>query len=414
MNNVFILFGATGDLAREKVLPALFSLYKHEYIKNLSIIAVSRRDYSNEDFCEFVKKEVKVPVSTKRDLEKFLKQITYVSGTFDDTKLYKKLAHIIPKKSSVATYLAIAPIHFKEVLKKGSLNNLWKQGVRHNILLEKPYAENLKDFRFLLKAIHTYTKDSVLFVDHYLGKAPLYEFRELRMKDEKIRKMIEKDLDKVVVTLFEKNDVDRRGDFYDRTGAFVDVGANHILQMLGQTIAPITKRGANVQKLFASLYLDKLCSVPWQYDGYRKTTGIAKDSKTETAFEIFLHSQLPHLKGVPLLLAGGKGFDAFQSGVSLYFKDGTCIKVSLKPKKGFSGSYGLNKTYRKNKDAYEYLVESVFNKKYRAFVTQKEIEEEWRIIKEVKDCWKGTYIKTYKRGMQVPKYDTNHAIWDLL
>ena len=413
MKNIFILFGATGDLSREKILPALFSVYKDGSIKDLSIIAVSRRDYTDEDFREFVRKEAKISKLNKKDFEKFLETITYTSGTFDDKKLYTKLVEQIPTKSLVTTYLAIAPQHFKDVLKKGAQSNLWEKG-SHKILLEKPYAEDLTAFKALLKTIKTYTKNNVLFVDHYLGKAPLYNFVGLRKKNKKLEQYIKNNLEKVVVRLFEKNDVDRRGDFYNKTGAFVDVGGNHILQILGQTLAPIEKGKVNVSKLFASLYLDKLCSVPWQYEGYHKTPGVAKDSKTETAFEIFLHSKLPHLKKIPLLLAGGKGFNKFKSGVDLYFKDGTCIRIGLKPKEEFAGSYGLKRKFAKTKDAYEYLIESVFSKHYTMFVTQKEIEEEWRIIKEVKDCWKGSHIKTYKRGMQVPEYDTNHAIWDLL
>jgi len=424
--NIFILFGATGDLAREKILPALFSICTKKIIENLTIIAVSRRNWTSSDYRDFVLKEAKLPilqraqrtVKDQKNLDDFLSSIMYVAGDIQQgVYVYQTIKDYIntQKTKRVVAYFSVAPHFFQAMVTDGAKAGLWGEHQKVRVLLEKPYADNERSFSALIKTINDTIGKHALLVDHYLGKDVMQAIQKIRVPNKALETKIKSKLKHIVIRLFENNVADRRGEFYDKLGAFIDVGANHELQMLASLVAPL--RGPKIQseKLFASLSVNKQHVVPMQYQGYQKTDQVHKDSKTETAFEITLSSTLSYLKDVPIILAGGKGFSSYQSDMVAVFEDGSHITVTLKPREGIHATYPkIIENYPKPQEAYETIVEQAFQEKTSIFVTPEEAKHEWRIITDVKKAFAQKNIETYNKGAQVPEYDTTNPIWDML
>lgn len=398
--NIFILFGATGDLSRIKIIGSLFSLHKNNAIKNLKVIAVSRRNYSDDEYRDFARKEVVFPDASKEDIDTFLSIITYIEGTFDEKNLYKNIKEKVSLQDTVVSYLATAPHFFKDIIVHGSGAGLWDTTDKIKILLEKPYAETERELIELQKIVRTHVRNKTLFVDHYLGKTPLIHFPKVRRSNKELEYAIEHDIEEVRVRFFEKHDADRRGELYDNLGAFADVGANHMIQMLGATLAPFeNEERLYIKKLIESLSLDKTSSSSYQYEGYRDVSGVDKKSKTETAFALTLQSKLPYLKGVPIYFSGGKAFNAFANDVEITFKKGKKIKIKIKPEEEIvSTFFGVEEIWSAAREAYEVIIEKAFVGDDSYFVSFDEIKEEWKLIKAVRNCFESQEPIFYKKG----------------
>jgi len=450
---LFILFGATGDLSREKLLPALFSLYQKGKLEDMIILAVSRRPYSREEYHQFICRESalahkpdyarfdlaqencaqeKNKTATNKDImcsrsnleqgvvdntigefEAFLEKIHYISGNFDNEDLFERIQHytdtynIATAECDTAAYLAIDPKFYEPIIIGGARAGLWGRDVNSRVLIEKPYAQHETHFRSLKRVLDDTLGDRALLVDHYLGKAPLRDISRFHEQEHELHTLIDRNLERVAVRLFEANNVDKRGSFYDNTGAFMDTGANHALLMLAKALVPHD----DIDTFLHHLTLVR-APKKFQYKGYRDTPHVDPHSNTETAFDISLASTDPQWSSVAMRLGGGKGFARYASDVTLHFSDHTQLILELKPQQRIVYEpLGINLSFESAPDAYEVVVMDAYADDPTCFTTSDTGYEEWRINTLVHEAWGNTEPQVYSRGAKVPEYGTTSS-WE--
>ena len=398
--NLFILFGATGDLSRVKLFQALLALYKKNP-NNLTVLAVSRRPYTDDDFRNFIHEYIDGDSVTE-----FLSNVQYVSGTFDEKETYRKVKYFIDTYDfqNISAYLAVSPEYFETIIEQGYGAGLWKTGAHTHVLIEKPYAHTVTKFDSLMRVVDRCLGDNAFLVDHYLGKAPMRDVLNFQ-KEHKVCEDVLKNGDskKIELTLFENNDVEKRGAYYDVVGAFVDVGANHMLQML---IAPFvsghdaSRVSGEKVAILESLSIDAERSKKFQYEGYKEIEHVKENSKTETAFEVYLTSNHLLLKNTEIVLIGGKGFDRYKNELTIKDVQGNVsFGMSLKPEQ-YLVCGDEKKTFDNAPDAYEVIIEKSFTEDSICFVTREEVRTEWRIISDLQDIWEGQIPETYTKNIK--------------
>lgn len=331
---VFIIFGATGDLMGKKIAPALFHLYvKNKLPKLFRIIGFSRRDITEDEFKEsvwIILKNHKDGKAKAEDIENFLQLVDYHKGNFDTKDAYESLAKslgIIDGRwnacSNKLFYLAVPPQNYKTIFQHLSDSGLtipcggdegWTR-----VIVEKPFGNDLKTAQDLDELLGKLFKEEQIYrIDHYLAKEMLQNILSFRFSNS----LFERDwnngsIEKIEVRLLEKIGIENRGAFYDKVGAFRDVGQNHLLQMLALTTmdqpqsldaeSVRTKRGEILSLLKQFTQEDvKQHTFRGQYKGYTQTLGVEKDSDTETYFKIIAELSDPRWLGVPIVLEGGK------------------------------------------------------------------------------------------------------------
>jgi glucose-6-phosphate 1-dehydrogenase len=244
---VMVIFGATGDLARHKLFPALFSLY----IKNLLpetffIIGFSRRDLSDAAFREYLTKEVSASEVTNELWEKFINNIYYQQGMFNEVsgyeKLIEKLTGFDAQIGACITrlfYLATPPDNYPFILdhlKKTKLSEGCGQGSEKwtRVAIEKPFGKDLETARSLDRMLaETFEERQIYRVDHYLGKETVQNMIAFRFANGIFEPVWNNQyIEQVQITFGEKKGVSGRGMFFDGVGILRDVAQNHLLQLV--------------------------------------------------------------------------------------------------------------------------------------------------------------------------------------
>lgn len=391
---LFILFGATGDLSREKIWPALYASWKRD--RTIFILGIARREFSHEEFRNFVRGELK----DKEIAEQFLLSVEYTSGTFDDNNLYRNISSFLKEKhfDQTSVYLAVSPRFFTQIITAGRDAGIWSPEHQTHVLIEKPYAHNVKEFEELLETIDDCLQDKAYLVDHYLAKTPVEFFLDAHSRGEIM--INPRSVTKIVVDLFEIEDVSKRGEYYDSVGAFVDVGANHMLQMLATLCVP--EKDSKMLAQRRAEFIDSLClnsseTQMYQYEGYTDTPHVDADSTKETAFRTVFRSNRPEWKHVNFILRGGKALAENKVEAHIMHEDEKLISLTLKPEECVLVKDGKNIcTVRHN--AYETLVQKSFEESPRLFVTRDEARAEWRVIDNLQKEKGSDTPEEYEKG----------------
>ncbi len=339
---IFIILGATGDLMKKKIIPALFHLFEKQKLPKLfHLIGVARRPFSSEAFREYIR--TLMPDVT----DPFLNLVTYTQEQLEDGKDYTKLSRVLGRIdgewktcANKLFYLAVPPHMYAPIL-----TNLASSGLTipcspgegwTRILIEKPFGKDLKTSEELDTLLSTLFKEEQIYrIDHYLGKDMLQNILQFRFSNHLFEDSWNSlSIEKVEIRLLEKLGAEGRGKFYDGIGALRDVGQNHLLQMLAlvamdhpesfsaQTIR--TKRAAAIALLEPLTPQEvKKQSLRAQYDGYRLVEGVATDSDTETYFKIRASLTGPRWQGVPFILESGKRMGRAQKEIIVTFRHPT-------------------------------------------------------------------------------------------
>jgi glucose-6-phosphate 1-dehydrogenase len=331
---IFAAFGATGDLMRRKVLPALYYSYtKGELPKMFKVVGFSRREWSDEEFRGYVREVLEEHAKEKISDEKltpFLSVFKFQRGHFDDPSSYeglKKTFDECDKEWGVCSnkllYLSVAPEYYEVILKEFSAAGLAQpcapgEGWTH-VIVEKPFGIDLKTAKQIDELLgKLFTEDQIYRIDHYLAKEMLQNILTFRFSNNLFELPWGNSLiESVRIRVLEKIGVEKRGPFYDGVGAFRDVGQNHLLQMLALVTMehPESFEPGAIQKKRADI-LEKLDIIPEsemkaatfraQYSGYRQIPGVREDSDTETYFKVRAMLDSPKWKGVPIVMESGK------------------------------------------------------------------------------------------------------------
>ena len=271
----FILFGATGDLAKQKILPILNN-------SESDIVLYSRK-----------------PTET---------QFTSVVGDLDNLQPLVVYFRNQPVRK-LFFYLALPPDLYISTIE--SIHRYFKNQDAH-IALEKPFGSSLENAEKLANVVKAIGEEKFYIIDHYLAKETLITNTK-RVDLEKVKT--------IEVTFLEKETVSERGKFYDAVGAIKDVGQNHMLNMLAEFINPQNKLEvlSNLKYVQGSLHTK-------QYEGYKLTEGVDPNSTTETYFK----AQVDY-KDKKILFEAGKNMPTTKTSIKVTYLDGTNYELVVKP-----------------------------------------------------------------------------------
>ncbi len=449
---VFVILGITGDLASRKLLPALLALYSKKLLpQRFVIIGFSRRQFSREEFREFIRERINIlPGQFKEeDIKHFLDHMLYEQGLFDDAVAYARLAQKIASVdknwgqcSNKLFHLSVPP-----KLCEGILSHISQSGLNvpcsddigwTRILIEKPFGNDIHAARQIDKLLGKLFKEEQIFrIDHYLAKETLQNIVSFRFSNSMFEPIWQNEfIDKVHIKLFQKNSVEGRGAFYDSLGALRDVGQNHMLQMLALiamnrpksfTATDIRTERARVLKSLVPIVRRTLANrvVRSQYVGYLNEVGVKPDSKTETFVRIESYINMPRWKKVPFYLETGKAMSESKAEIDIYFKnkdgneqniltfriqpnEGIKIRFFVKtPGKGFAVEprtlkfkYSDTSLSEYMSNDYERLIRDAFVGDQTLFASTSEIMASWEYVTPILDNWDDLPLTTYPKGIK--------------
>lgn len=345
---ILVVFGATGDLIKKKIVPSLFSLSRKKRLPTqFKVVGFSRREMSDGEFREYVADIIAGHFKLKPgdgQIEDFLGAFSYKGGDFGKLTDYKSLAgelKRIDEEWGMCTnklfYLAVPPKFYEQIFKNLSASGLtvpcgpnegWTR-----VIVEKPFGKDLKTAKELDVLLGKLFKEVQIYrIDHYLAKEMLQNILTFRFSNNLFEGNWGKQLiEKIEIRMLEKLGVEDRGSFYDGVGALRDVGQNHLLQILALvtmehpmnfTADAIRSKRSEILKLLKKPLAEEVKKHTFraQYDGYKKIKDVAKNSKTETYFKILGFLDLPRWEGVPVTFESGKRLGDPVKEIIIYFK----------------------------------------------------------------------------------------------
>jgi glucose-6-phosphate 1-dehydrogenase len=336
-----VIFGATGDLAHRKLLPALYNLAHDGALpEHFELIGVARSEHTNEEFQAIARESIERFSRRRPDpdvLDGLLADMVYVSGSFDDPNVYSAIDRTLNEFSESAGrelnrvfYLATAPQFFPVIagaLGEAGLNQCENADVR--IVIEKPFGYDLASARELnAQLLEVFDESQIFRIDHYLGKETVQNLLALRFANALFEPVWNRNyVDQVQITAAEDIGIEGRAAYYEGAGALRDLVQNHMMQLLALlTMEPPVEFEANrlrdeKLKVLEAIVPPAVADVPKmavraQYGpgviggkpvpGYREEEGVDPNSRTETYAALRLHVSNWRWAGVPFYLRTGK------------------------------------------------------------------------------------------------------------
>lgn len=353
----FVIFGASGDLTRRLLIPALYNLAASDLMpERFALIGVARGEETTENFraaLEAGLKEFATRPLTRKTTARLLKNVSYVQADPGQEGSFERLkTHLEEVETQVGTggnrifYLATPPSGFAPIVAALGAAGLVKQTKQawRRVIVEKPFGTDLASARILNESLlETLQEDQIFRMDHYLGKETVQNIMILRFANGLFEPLWNRNhIDHVQITVAETVDVGRRGKFYDATGALRDMVPNHMFQLLSLVAmeaparfdAPAV-RAAKAEVLQAiSQYTPAEAmknSVRAAYEagvvrgqkviGYHDAPDVAPGSATETYVAMKLMVDTWRWAGVPFYLRTGKAMGVRKSEVAIKFKE---------------------------------------------------------------------------------------------
>ncbi len=446
----FTIFGGTGDLSYRKLLPALFNLFVRGRLgKDDCILVIGRRNYNTNEYIEIVKDWIIQFARLEKNedyLQQFFKYIKYLKMDFTNVQEYEKLLSVLKKKNfdKKIFYFAVAPRFFEQI-GSGLASIYHKEDIR--IVLEKPFGETLARAEHLSKNLeNNFGAENIYRIDHYLGKEMVRSILSIRSTNPIfIESWNSECIQEVCISALEEEGIGSRGGYYDEAGAMKDMLQNHLMQILSivamelpNSITDITSIQANQEALLSCLRpLNQLDItkdlILAQYDGYLNEAHIAPESKTETYVKCRLFIDNKRWKNVPFVLTTGKKLSKRLMEVVILFKPignapANSLVFDVQPREGVKLRFNIKKpgesddiipvdmdfcqscnmNFNHNTpEAYERLIDAVFQGDRIWFSTWKQIAASWSYIEGLKKTYQklDLPILNYKAGATGPNKD---------
>ena len=349
-----VMFGVTGDLARKKLMPAVYDLANRGLLPpGFSLVGFARRDWADQDFGQVVHDSVREHARTpfREDVWRHLADgFRFVPGNFDDDAAFDQLRETVSALDAErgtggnhAFYLSIPPRYFAPVCQQLDRSGLSRPtpDTWRRVVIEKPFGHDLKSARELNAVVsQVFPPDAVFRIDHYLGKETVQNILALRFANQMFEPVWNANyVDHVQITMAEDIGIGGRAGYYDGIGAARDVIQNHLLQLLALTAMeePVSFDAddlrAEKQKVLSAVRVPKDIGAAtargqyapgWQggqpVPGYLQEVGIPARSTTETYAAVKLEIDTRRWAGVPFYLRTGKRLGRRVSEIAIVFK----------------------------------------------------------------------------------------------
>lgn len=462
----FVIFGATGNLASRKLLPALYDLEATGKLHaDLRLVAFARRDWTRVEWLEHL--HLNLTQYLGKDCERaifdrFARRFDYVTGDLNDPLAYRRLLDELSKPrngacENIVFYLAIKPSDVLPVIDQLDRIGISRAHGRHRIVVEKPFGEDIESARALNVLLHRHFDEEQIYrIDHYLGKETVQNLLVFRFANTMIEPIWNRNyIDHVQITVAESEGVGTRAGYYEGTGALRDMLQNHLMQLLTlaameppATLEADALRDEKVKVLrsirplstadVASHAFRAQYGAGRNMHAYVEEEGVAKTSVTETyvAARFFIDNW--RWRGVPFYLRTGKRLADHTSMVAIRFRhppqllfhkataahldpnwvlltlqSTECMHIELHAKEPGLGMntriVRLNASYRTTEatsmEAYKTLLLDVIEGDRSLFIRFDEVEWAWRVVDPILREWTRSrdFIATYPAGTWGPR-----------
>jgi glucose-6-phosphate 1-dehydrogenase len=450
--DVLVIFGVTGDLAKEMTFRSLYRLERRGLL-TWPIVGVASRDWTDDDLRSHARAAIEAAGEPLDEhvFGRLAARLSYLSGDIQQATTYEEVGRAIKDAAQPVYYLETPPSLFSTVVKGLAEADLVDNA---RVVVEKPFGHDQSSARDLSTELHQYIDEAQLYrIDHFLGKMGLEELLYLRFANTMLEPVWDRNtLECVQVTMAEIFGVEDRGHFYDPVGALRDVVVNHLMQVVAYTAmeAPAggdaeTLKDAKLALFRAVETADPVHCVRGQYDGYLTTPGVETGSTTETYSALRLDIDNWRWEGVPFFLRTGKHLPVTQTEVRLVFKrpprlgfarlgdrrpEPGQLVVRLDPKTGIRVVLDARRADAPGPEAltldmtlvdeggepptpYEVLLHAAMVGDSRRFSRQDAVEETWRIMQPLLD--KPAEVQTYAPGTWGPdaagRLVAGHSPW---
>jgi glucose-6-phosphate 1-dehydrogenase len=387
---IMVIFGASGDLTKRKLIPALYNLAKDNLLsKEFALVGFGHSPLTSEQFRDRIGKEIGEYATTKVDPDLwhwFARRIHYFSGDFDDASCYPKLCELLTQidkehgtRGNYFYYLATAPNYFATIVKQlGAAGLVSEEKGWRRVIIEKPFGHNYDSAVALNKDIRQVLNEKQIYrIDHYLGKETVQNILVFRFANGIFEPIWNRRyIDHVQITVAETVGVEQRGGYYDKAGTLRDMVPNHIFQLISLTaMEPPISFDADVVRDEQTKILKAIPpptdeevlvrSVRGQYGegivdgvkapGYRSEPMVPPDSRTETFVAMKLFIDNWRWADVPFYLRTGKRLPSRATQIAIQFKrapfvlfrktavdrlEPNRLVLHLQPDEGISLSFG--------------------------------------------------------------------------
>ena len=325
--DALVLFGATGDLAKKKLFPALYDLEELGQL-GVPVFGVASSKWSQDVFKENAESAIRTKKSDldEKVLRNLLDELTLVVGDYDDPNTFQKLSDAISQYKLPVIYLAIAPENFEKICQGLAAVGITK---RARVVVEKPFGRDLASAIALDESLKKILPEEQIYrIDHYLGKESVEDLLVFRFANTLFEPVWNRNyISNIQITMSENFGIDGRGKFYDGVGATRDVLQNHLLQVLTMLTMepPIDTTSESMQNekikvMSAIRAIEPADVVRGQFVGYLEEEGVAEHSDTETfvAMKMFIDNW--RWAGVPFYLRTGKRMATRSAEITINFK----------------------------------------------------------------------------------------------